>query len=121
VTATGKSIASKSVAPFFLNGQYLVEGDNIFVGKNLQGVMSSPVAATASLQPFEMGEKSADSAGRCGACSLMGPCTNVPVKITAEILKFQQFKAEVMKNSRRFWLFGKINSLLKKLSSLLGY
>jgi hypothetical protein len=93
----------------------------VFVGKNIQEVISSPVIATEDTPLFEMGKKSAETAGRCGACQVMGPCTPTPQEINAEIRRFQAFKLGAAKKAERFRLFRKVSGFFKTLSRLASF
>jgi len=98
--------------PYFLNCQYLTEGD-AFVGKNRQDKVSKPVPATPATSLFDMGQKDAKSAGRCGACKLMG-CTDVPPALNREIATYQQFHVDNAQRTDVYWLYHKLAVFFEK-------
>lgn len=103
---------SADAEPYFLNCQYLTEGD-AYVGKNRQDRVSKPVPATPATALFDMGQKDTKSAGRCGACKLMG-CTAAPPALNREIAAYQQFHVDHAQRTDGYWLYHKVAVFFEK-------
>ena len=105
--------SSLNAAPYFINCQYLAEGIDR-VGKNVQSIISRPVIATASTVIFNMGDKDAKTAGRCGSCKAMG-CDTAPPNVNKDILDFQAYQLQHTKLTTYTIIRRKISTFLERL------
>jgi hypothetical protein len=103
---------SNKTEPFFLNCQFLIDGVDK-LGKNMQGQISKPIRATEQTALFQFGPKDVKSAGRCGACKLMG-CEPIPRRINEEIARFQQFQLSNSEQYDVYWFYRKLAIALEK-------